>query len=162
MRDNHDISFSCPINSPRQFNSSPPNAQQEQSQEPPQYAPASAGPPEVPASVQHHEAPMITVLTEPMPIFSDSTGDYKKEMFNSVDQSSQLFSRGSTVSGQDEEAVVYSNTRMLQDPTGRLRMASLLLPAPSALFTEIVALKFTDIYIQCMLETLLHYHFYSS
>jgi hypothetical protein len=33
---------------------------------------------------------------------------------------SALMSRGSTPSGQEEEAVVYSNTRMLQDPTGRL------------------------------------------
>ena len=33
---------------------------------------------------------------------------------------SALISRGTTVSGHDEEAVVYSNTRMLQDPTGRL------------------------------------------
>jgi hypothetical protein len=34
---------------------------------------------------------------------------------------SALVSQGSTVSGPDEEAVVYSNSRMLQDPTGRLR-----------------------------------------
>lgn len=32
----------------------------------------------------------------------------------------QFMSRGTTNSGQDEEAVVYSQTRMLQDPTGRL------------------------------------------
>lgn len=40
---------------------------------------------------------------------------------NTAPPSSNLLSRGSTVSGQDEEAVVYSNNRMLQDPTGRLR-----------------------------------------
>lgn len=41
-----------------------------------------------------------------------------------TDEPPQLISRGSTVqSGQDEEAVVYSQTRMLQDPTGRLRMS---------------------------------------
>jgi hypothetical protein len=33
---------------------------------------------------------------------------------------SGLLSRGSTVDGPDEEAVVYNSTRMLQDPTGRL------------------------------------------
>lgn len=32
-----------------------------------------------------------------------------------------FMSRGTTQSGQDEEAVVYTQTRMLQDPTGRLR-----------------------------------------
>ncbi|KAF2712837.1 hypothetical protein K504DRAFT_422940 [Pleomassaria siparia CBS 279.74] len=38
-----------------------------------------------------------------------------------VDEPPPLMSRGSTVqSGQDEEAVVYTQTRMLQDPTGRL------------------------------------------
>jgi hypothetical protein len=37
---------------------------------------------------------------------------------------SPLLSRGTTSSGQDEEAVVYSNTRMLQDPSGRLCQSS--------------------------------------
>ncbi|KAF1979419.1 hypothetical protein BU23DRAFT_549412 [Bimuria novae-zelandiae CBS 107.79] len=37
------------------------------------------------------------------------------------DEPPPLISRGSTIqSGQDEEAVVFSQTRMLQDPTGRL------------------------------------------
>ena len=50
-----------------------------------------------------------------------------------------LMSRGSTIqSGQDEEAVVYSQSRMLQDPTGRLRKLPLgrictnLVPPPTA------------------------------
>lgn len=38
-----------------------------------------------------------------------------------ADEPLPIMSRGSTVqSGQDEEAVVYSQSRMLQDPTGRL------------------------------------------
>lgn len=42
-----------------------------------------------------------------------------------IDEPPPLISRGSTVqSGQDEEAVVYSQSRMLQDPTGRLRRSS--------------------------------------
>jgi hypothetical protein len=68
---------------------------------------------------------MMKAPTEAVRLFSDLKGDDKKDSLNPVDQSSQLLSRGSTVSGQDEEAVVYSNTRMLQDPTGRLRKASL-------------------------------------
>ncbi len=42
----------------------------------------------------------------------------------SISRGLGLMSRGSTVSGQEEEAVVYSNTRMLQDPTGRLCQCS--------------------------------------
>ncbi|ORY02290.1 fungal-specific transcription factor domain-domain-containing protein [Clohesyomyces aquaticus] len=39
----------------------------------------------------------------------------------SLEEQPSLMSRGSTVqSGQDEEAVVYTQSRMLQDPTGRL------------------------------------------
>jgi hypothetical protein len=65
-------------------------------------------------------------LTGPVRLSSDPRGDSKNDTPNPVDQSFQLLSRGSTVNGQDEEAVVYSNTRMLQDPTGRLRKASIL------------------------------------
>ena len=43
-----------------------------------------------------------------------------KPNFLAGDPGSNLLSRGTTVSGQDEEAVVYSNNRMLQDPRGRL------------------------------------------
>ena len=45
-----------------------------------------------------------------------------------VDEPPRLMSRGTTVqSGQDEEAVVYTQSRMLQDPTGRLRRFNLYL-----------------------------------
>ena len=38
-----------------------------------------------------------------------------------TDEDYETRTRQSTISGADEEAVVYSQTRMLQDPTGRLR-----------------------------------------
>lgn len=57
---------------------------------------------------------------ESMTVSPNAREDGKKATLNQVDESSQLLSRGTTVSGQDEEAVVYSNSRMLQDPTGRL------------------------------------------
>ena len=38
-----------------------------------------------------------------------------------IEEQPMLTSRGTSQSGQDEEAVVYTQTRMLQDPTGRLR-----------------------------------------
>jgi len=41
-----------------------------------------------------------------------------------IEEQPTLISRGSSQSGQDEEAVVYTQTRMLQDPTGRLRKSN--------------------------------------
>lgn len=46
-----------------------------------------------------------------------------KSRLSASDAEPRMFSADSNV-GQDEEAVVYSNNRMLQDPTGRLRMFS--------------------------------------
>ncbi|KAF8863741.1 hypothetical protein BDZ45DRAFT_583241 [Acephala macrosclerotiorum] len=39
---------------------------------------------------------------------------------NATDGGATMESKGSTTDGNEEEAVVYSNSRMLQDPTGRL------------------------------------------
>lgn len=41
-----------------------------------------------------------------------------------IEEQPMLTSRGTSQSGQDEEAVVYTQTRMLQDPTGRLRKSN--------------------------------------
>jgi hypothetical protein len=53
-------------------------------------------------------------------MFQQAKEEDSKPTLKTADANSVLPSRGSTVSGQDEEAVVYNSTRMLQDPTGRL------------------------------------------
>lgn len=55
-----------------------------------------------------------------MGVFSQQKQNSNENLI-AADPGSNLLSRGTTVSGQDEEAIVYSNNRMLQDPTGRLR-----------------------------------------
>ncbi|KAG0646782.1 Filamentous growth regulator 27 [Hyphodiscus hymeniophilus] len=97
------------------------NAQQSSSQELPQWVPILAAPLEVPDTLQPHESSGTKApIDTPAPLFLNPTGDDRKDTINHVDQTSHLLSQGSTVSGQDEVADVYSNTRMLQDPTGRL------------------------------------------
>jgi hypothetical protein len=57
----------------------------------------------------------------PGPTATDEQQNGSKSMLGLEDAAeSALMSRGSTPSIQEEEAVLYSNTRMLQDPTGRL------------------------------------------
>jgi len=123
MTDQYAGSAFSPINKHPQI-SLQPLIQYNQSQELPQWTPA--GLPEVPVMLQHHDTPIINEPPESMTPFPDSIGNDKKDRLNPVDQASHLFSRGTSVSGQDEEAVIYSNTRMLQDPTGRLCKISCL------------------------------------
>jgi hypothetical protein len=52
-------------------------------------------------------------------LFPEGQRDVPKSRLNVPDAGPALASGGS-VSEKDEEAVVYSNTRMLQDPSGRL------------------------------------------
>jgi hypothetical protein len=53
-------------------------------------------------------------------MFQQAKEEDSKPTLKVADANSVLPSRGSTISGQDEEAVVYNSTRMLEDPTGRL------------------------------------------
>jgi len=53
-------------------------------------------------------------------MFQQAKEEDSKPTLKVADVNSVLPSRGSTISDQDEEAVVYNSTRMLQDPTGRL------------------------------------------
>ncbi|KAF2114421.1 fungal-specific transcription factor domain-containing protein [Lophiotrema nucula] len=73
-----------------------------------------------PSSLKHEESfhqderPTVEAAARSLQQFA--TGQQQTD-----DQPPGLMSRGTTVqSGQDEEAVVYTQTRMLQDPTGRL------------------------------------------
>lgn len=148
---------------PQQFNISSPNlqppyAQNDQSQEVPQWTLAPPGHLETQDIHRNNEARRTQAPPEPVQLFSSSTQDPKKDTVNSVDQTSHLLSRGSTVNGQDEEAVVYSNTRMLQDPTGRLRKTSLPAQAWPAIHRDRGML----ILMQCMLEIQRRCHFCSS
>lgn len=67
--------------------------------------------PEEPARKPSDERPTIEAASSLQQLSSGQTND----------EPPSLVSRGSTIlSGQDEEAVVYTQSRMLQDPTGRL------------------------------------------
>lgn len=62
-----------------------------------------------------------------------------------MDDLQPLASRDSTVtSGQEEEAVVYTQSRMLQDPTGRLRMSMHVLLRESLLTQQSIRWRFGD------------------
>jgi hypothetical protein len=63
--------------------------------------------------------PMLDFPTE-LPTADEKQNRRKSALGLESATGSALMSRGSTPSGQEEEAVLYSNTRMLQDPTGRL------------------------------------------
>jgi hypothetical protein len=63
--------------------------------------------------------PMLGFPTE-LPTADEKQNGRKSALGLEDATGSAFMSRGSTPSGQEEEAVVYSNTRMLQDPTGRL------------------------------------------
>ncbi|KAL5372530.1 hypothetical protein DPSP01_013424 [Paraphaeosphaeria sporulosa] len=77
----------------------------------PRSAPSSAIKREDNANKVPDERPSVEVAATSLPLASGPPSD----------EPPPLISRGSTIqSGQDEEAVVYSQTRMLQDPTGRL------------------------------------------
>ena len=112
-------SMSSPANGNHQFNAQSPYVQ-EHSQQAPGWALATTGPSHVLSRPQNHATPVPKTTIESTTFLPAVQGDSKKATLNPVDETSLLLSRGSTVSGQDEEAVVYSNTRMLQDPTGRL------------------------------------------
>ena len=64
-----------------------------------------------------------------------------------------LMSRGTTVqSGQDEEAVVYTQSRMLQDPTGRLRRFPVLYIRSSLAMFVTSSSSNAAQYISCILK----------
>lgn len=66
------------------------------------------------------DTPRIVGST-PRPGFNLEREDEPKFTTSATNGGAAMESKGSTVDGNEEEAVVYSNTRMLQDPTGRLR-----------------------------------------
>ncbi|KAF2680296.1 hypothetical protein K458DRAFT_345312 [Lentithecium fluviatile CBS 122367] len=72
-----------------------------------------------PLSIKHEE-PSLKAPDE-RPTIEAASSLQQLATGQPIDGPPSLVSRGSTVlSGQDEEAVVYTQTRMLQDPTGRL------------------------------------------
>jgi hypothetical protein len=122
-------SASSPSNEHPQFNIQSPYIQHDQGQQAPGWAPPPPTPTSAPNASnqrQDQDAPVLKLPTESASLLPEAQDSGKKEVLNPVDESSQLLSRGSTLSGQEEEAVVYNYTRMLQDPTGRLCKFSLL------------------------------------
>jgi hypothetical protein len=98
-------------------------------QQAPHWVPASESALQIPDGHQSNNVsaraetasskPILGFPTE-LPTADEKQNGRKSALGLEYATGSALMSRGSTPSGQEEEAVVYSNTRMLQDPTGRL------------------------------------------
>jgi hypothetical protein len=122
---------------------SPPSSYSRKSQNQPisQWPSTSAGPSQIPSRLADGDLSDIRPSTGPMGLLPGAQEDKKD---GPGDISAHLLSRGSTVSSIDEEAIVYNSTRMLQDPTGRLRKSSKVLSLPA--LSSCLANQFLSLY----------------